>query len=311
MRSRVADDHLIRATGFGGRIRAVAAATTATVERLREIHDPSPTVTAALGRIATGALLLAATLEKTTARAPVVTVEVEGDGPAGRFLATASPEGWVRATVANPYAEAPSRSDGKLDVSSVVGRSGRLAVTRDPGAGEPYRGVVELVSGEMAKDFAHYLNESEQTPAAVALGVFMVPHGRVEHAGGFTLQILPGVGEAEAAELTRRVTALGTVTERMRAGEGPAEWLSALFPDSLQVLEMGSARFLCGCSRGRVERTLLLLGEHEIRELLERSLTQEVDLKCEFCKTVYDVPRDDLARLLLEVESETAGRTET
>lgn len=302
------EDTIVRALGLGGRARAVAAETTGTVERLRAIHDPSPTVTAALGRIATGALLLAASLEKTTRREPVVTVEVEGDGPAGRFIATASPSGWVRATVDNPRVQADSRPDGKLNVAAVVGSTGRLIVTRDPGIGEPYRGVVDLVSGEIAKDLAHYLDESEQTPAAVLLGVFVVPEGEVRHAGGLLVQLLPGVSGAEAGELTRRVEELGTVTAQLRAGNGPEAWLHALFPDGLEILDSAPAYFHCGCSADRVERAIKLLGEAEIRSMLDRSLSEPVELVCGFCRTAYPVPRDDLARLLLEVEQESARR---
>ena len=52
--------------GLGGRARAVVAVTTNAVEELRRLHDPSPEVTAAVGRLATGTLLLASTLEKLT-----------------------------------------------------------------------------------------------------------------------------------------------------------------------------------------------------------------------------------------------------
>ncbi len=304
----MAEDRVVRALGLGGRARAVAAETTATVERLRAIHDPSPTVTAALGRVATGALLLASSLEKTTGREPIITLEIDGGGPAGRLLATASPSGWVRATVDHPEAQAEPRPDGKLDVAAVVGGSGTLIVTRDPGIGDPYRGVVDLVSGEIAKDLARYLDESEQTPAAVLLGVFVVPTPSVQHAGGLMVQLLPGVSDAEARELSRRVAGLETVTSQLRAGRGPEDWLRALFPDDLEILDTTPAFFHCGCSRDRVERALKLLGEAEIRPLLDRSLTEPVTLTCGFCKAVYEVPRDDLARLLLEVEQESGRK---
>ncbi|MCG6962831.1 MAG: Hsp33 family molecular chaperone HslO [Acidobacteria bacterium] len=298
-------DELLRAVGLDGRVRAVAASTTRTVERLRVIHDPSPTVTAALGRAATAALLLAASLEKVTRREPMVTLEIDGNGPAGRLLATASPAGWVRATVGNPLAEASLRKDGKLHVAGVVGDDGSFIVTRDPGIGEPYRGVVKLVSGEIAKDLAHYLTESEQTPAAAALGVFVVPEGRVRHAGGYIVQLLGGVSDAEAAELAESVTRLGTVTTRMREGQGPEGWLEQLFPGGFQIVGQGPVCFRCGCSRDRVERAVKLLGENEVRSLLEESLVNPVTLTCGFCKTAYSVARDDLARLLLEVETES------
>ena len=109
-------NELLNVIAFDGHVRAVVAETTAAVERLRSIHDASPTVTAALGRVATSAVLLAATLEKITKGEPVLTVRVAGNGPAGTLMATASPAGWMRALVDNPRAMAPSRPDGKLDV---------------------------------------------------------------------------------------------------------------------------------------------------------------------------------------------------
>ena len=40
-------DHLVRGLGLGGRVRAVAADTTAVVRELRRIHEPTRTVTTA------------------------------------------------------------------------------------------------------------------------------------------------------------------------------------------------------------------------------------------------------------------------
>ncbi len=297
-------DHLIRAVGLGARVRAIAAVTTNAVERLRSIHDPGPDVTGALGRAATGALLLAAMLEKVTNREPILTVQIIGDGPAGRIVATASPAGWVRAMVANPTATAPARPDGKLNVSGVVGTTGQLVVTRDPGVGEPYEGVVPLTTGEIANDIAHYLNDSEQVPSAVVLGVFAESSGRVGHAGGYMLQVLPGVSDGEADQLTQRVKDLGAVTAQLAQGEGPHRWLERLFPDGFGVLAQVPVRFLCGCSRSRVERALKLLGRDEMQSLLESHHGQPVQLTCEFCKTEYVVPAPDLARLLLELVDE-------
>jgi len=49
------EDVTARALGPGARARTVAAETARAMERLHAIHDPSPTVTAAPGHIATGA----------------------------------------------------------------------------------------------------------------------------------------------------------------------------------------------------------------------------------------------------------------
>jgi molecular chaperone Hsp33 len=300
------NDHVIRAVGLGGRARAVVAATTSSVEELRRLHDPSPEVAAAIGRLATGALLLASTLEKITRREPLLTVEVDGGGPAGRLIATASPAGWVRAMVANPLATSDQRADGKLDVSGVVGAEGQLVVTRDPGIGEPYRGVVNLVSGELAKDLAFYLSESEQSPAAVVLGVKCLREGRIANAGGLLVQLLPGVSDREALELTDRIRSLGAVSSRLADGKGPRQWLAEIFPEGCSIFGEVPARFFCGCSMERVERALKLLGADEIRAVLEEGGHGGSDVICGFCRMAYTLHPARLRELIAEVESERA-----
>ncbi len=305
MNDRESRDHLIRALALDGRARVFVAETRAVAEELRRIHEPSPAMTAALGRVATGALLLAAALEKLTRREPTLTLEIEGSGPAGRILATASPSGWVRATAAHPEADVPLRPDGKLDVGAVVGRDGTLAVTRDLGYGQPYRGVVDLVAGEIGKDLAHYLLESEQVPSAVGVGVRVAPDRQVEQAGGFLIQLLPGVSDAAAQALAERVRELGFVTDRLREGAGPEKWLAELFPGGCEVLGRQPVEFRCGCSADRVERALKLLGEAEIRRLLnERPEEPSIELTCGFCHERYVVPRGDLLRLIAEIRAE-------
>lgn len=298
-------DHVIQGLGLGGRVRAIAADTSRTVERLRQIHEPRPTATAAMGRVATGALLLASGLEKATAREPLVTLEADGGGPAGRIIATASPRGWLRAWVANPDADAPRTEEGKLDVGAVVGVKGQLIVTRDPGYGEPYRGVVPLFTGEIGEDLAVYLNESEQTPSGVLLGVLVGADASVLNSGGIVVQVLPGVSSDEAAGLTRRLLDLGAVTDRLSEREGPEAWIERIFPGGFEQHQRTEVEFRCGCSLDRVERALKLLGQKEIQSIINDAGDEVTELKCEFCKTVYPVSRRELQRLLDEVRAET------
>ena len=286
----------------------MAALTTGTAEELRRIHDPSPQVAAALARAATGALLLAATVEKATAREPVLTLEIEGGGPAGRLVATASPAGWVRATVAEPLATSPHREDGTLDVAGVVGASGQLVVTRDSGSGKPYRGVVAMQSGDLAQNLAAYLESSEQTPSAVVLGVLVVPAGRVEVAGGFLVQLLAGVSEDEAEAIGARIRAIGALSSSLVEGRGPREWLAEVFPEGCSVLGEVPARFVCGCSIERVETALKLLGIGEIRASMDEDNERRATVTCGFCRTEYHVPRTRLLELIAEIEAERAHR---
>ncbi len=234
----------------------------------------------------------------------MLTVEVDGDGPVGRLVATASPAGWVRAMASNPLATADRREDGKLDVSGVVGVDGQLTVTRDPGIGEPNRGVVELVSGELAKDIACYLSESEQSPAAVVLGVRCLREGRVASAGGLLVQLLPGVSDKEALSLTDRIRALGAVSSRLSTGQGPREWIAKIFPEGCTISGEVPARFFCGCSMERVERALKLLGLEKMRAVLEERRDGSSDVICGFCRMAYTLQPARLRALITEAESE-------
>jgi molecular chaperone Hsp33 len=300
-------DHLVRGIALDGRVRFVAVDASATVEELRQVHDPSPTATAALGRLAVGALLLTTALEKLTRREPLLTIEVDGAGPAGKLVATASPAGWVRASIGNPLASSAPRSDGSFDVPAVIGSQGRLVVTRDSGIGTPYQGIVTLGSGEIAESLAQYLRDSEQSPAAVVLAVSVLRHGCVDHAGGYVVQLLPGVSDEQADLLSERVTSLGSLTSSLAAGEHPVAWLWHLFPRGFEILDTIPARFLCGCSQERVEGAVKLLGAGEIRRLLHDSRRQPTVLTCGFCRTEYTVTPECLAKLLLEAIADLKG----
>ena len=56
-------DKLIHATAADGTIRVLSAITTDVVAEARRRHQTSPTASAALGRVLTGTLLMAATLK--------------------------------------------------------------------------------------------------------------------------------------------------------------------------------------------------------------------------------------------------------
>ena len=213
-------------------VRGLAAVTTDLVEEARQRHGTFPTATAALGRALTAALLLGG-LGKESER---VSLEFSGDGPLRGILVDATPDGSVRGYVSRPQTDLPPRA-GKLDVGGALGR-GLLCVLRiPPGEVVPYRGIVPLVSGEIASDVASYLVESEQTPSVVGIGVFVNPDGSVGAAGGYLLQTLPDADPTadrpSRAERVRERAADRTRTRgswRRRHPRRAARWLSGAHP---------------------------------------------------------------------------------
>src|SRR5256886_15816659 len=258
------EDYWIRSVTEDGTVRAMAAVTTATVEQARRRHGTAPTATAALGRALTGAGLLGAALRA----GQTILVRIQGDGPLGGVLATSDAVGTVRGYVANPEVHLPLTSSGKLDVGRAVGR-GTLHVTLDLGLRVPYHGSVPLVSGEIAEDLATYLVVSHQIPSVVALGVLVAPTEQVMAAGGLIVQVMPGAEERVVSYLEQRAKVLPAVTSMISGGTTPEEMGDAALGEmSSQVVERGAVRFRCRCSRRKVQRVLISLGEAELHGIL-------------------------------------------
>ena len=287
-------DLLARTISTDGSIRALAAVTTDLTDDARTRHDTLPTATAALGRALTAALLLAGTLK----RDERLSLEWSGDGPLRGILADATPDGDVRGFVYRPATHLPPRA-GKLDVGGAVGK-GVLCVMRVPLAGgSPYRSVTNLDSGEIGSDVARYLLESEQSPSAVGVGVFVESDGRVGAAGGDVLQGMPGASDDALARIAANVDASAAPSELVRRGLGPADMLRHLLDGiPLRVLEEHPVRFRCRCNDDRVRAAVVAMGRAEIENVL--ATERRVEAVCEFCAARYVVEEPELRALLAD-----------
>jgi molecular chaperone Hsp33 len=289
------EDYLVRIITKDHSVRALACVTTNLVHEACHRHGTYPTAAAALGRALTGGALLGALL-KTGQR---VALKFEGNGPLKKIIVEAESNGLVRGYVAVPQVDLPSKA-GKLDVASALGKAGLLTVTKDLRMKEPYQGIVQLYTGEIAADIAFYLTESEQIPSAVGLGVFVAPDWSVAAAGGFLIQSLPPVNEKVIERLIERIEKLPPITALLRGGKTPEEVLDLLFGGiSFSTLEKFALAFRCSCSRERVEEALITLGRDELAALIDRE--EQTCVTCEFCREQYVFSREDLARLLREI----------
>lgn len=286
-------DTLIRATALDGRVRAFAIDSTGVTLELMRRHETSPVVTAALGRLTTGALLFGAMLKEPD---HMVTLRVQGDGPAGVLLASADASGGVRGLVGNPQPDVEQVKDGKLFVRGAVGTQGRLTVTRELGTGQPYVGMVELVSGEIGEDLAHYLARSEQVPSALGIGVYL--QSSVIASGGYLVQLMPGVSDVEAASIEATISGLPHPTEMLRNGDTPRDILARIFGGDVNVLDQRDVRFECACSVERVELALQMQGLDAIAEMIVEGIERGgTEVFCAFCRERYLIPTARLREL--------------
>ena len=274
-----------------GQARAILIESTNLVQKAMDTHHLSRIAAAALGRTLTATAALGSMLKNDRES---VSVQIKGGGPIGTVLAVAHGNLDVKGYVDHPDVDLP-RTGKKLPVGAAVGKNGRLTVIKDMNLREPYVGQVNLVSGEIAEDFAMYFTASEQTPSLVSLGV-LVDDTHVVSAGGLIIQMMPNATEAAIASIENSAGMFMDISETMREYhlEGAVDqMLMHLQP---KVLEKRVPHYRCDCSRERIERMLVTLGADEIQDMIDEG--KDIEVKCHFCNTAYKYSVDELKELL-------------
>ena len=288
-------DRMISAVAAGASVRAFACTTRELTEKCRQIHDCSPVMTAAMGRLMSAGVMMGSMMKGEKDR---LTLQIAGDGPAGTLTVTADAMGNVKATADECGVVIPAKPNGKLDVSGAIG-AGTLTVIRDLGLKEPYNGTVPLQTGEIAEDLTYYYAASEQVPSAVGLGVLMNRDNTVSKAGGFIVQLLPFAPDDVLEHLEENLKKLPSVTEMLSITETPEYLLERVLEGfDIEVTEHSECRYRCDCSRERLERVLVSLGEQELEGLIAEQHGAEIN--CHFCGSRYAFSEEELRALLQE-----------
>ena len=284
--SIMTQDGILNISLMGGQARAIL------IESTGLVQEAKPKIaTAALGRTLTATAMMGSMLKGTDES---VTATIKGGGPIGTVLAVANEKCEVKGYVGNPGIDLP-RTSKKLPVGAAVGKEGRLTVIKDMHLREPYVGQVNLVSGEIAEDFAMYFTASEQTPSLVSLGV-LVSDEKVESAGGLIVQLMPGASEAAIRSIEMSAGMFTDISGTMKEYHLEGAVNQLLLHLEPEVLERRDTRYACDCSRRRVERALITLGRDELEDMIATQHGAQVD--CHFCNKRYEFSEGELRALL-------------
>ncbi len=301
---RHSGDEMLHLTLMDGQVRVLLCETTELTQRAADLHDASPVAAAAMGRLMAGSLMIGVMLK---GQGENVSVTIRGDGPMGPLTAVADHDS-VRVTCINPHVRLPLRPDGKLDVGGAVGRHGRMSVVKDMGLRDPYVGQIELVSGEIAMDFAQYFTVSEQQPSLVALGV-LTSGEHVLKAGGLLIQPLPGCEDGVIDQLELRSPMFADISRELAAApkeELAEDWFRGMNP---VLLDRTPLSYRCTCSRERMERVMISLGSKELTDFIAKG--EGAKVQCHFCNTVYSFSTEDLQALLAQASAKEQEKPES
>jgi len=293
------EDYIIRGTAADNQVRFFAAYTREVVETARKAHNTSPVATAALGRLLTAGAMMGSMCKNDS---DILTLKIQCQGPIGGLMVTADSHANVKGYVHHPDVMLPIRADGKLDVGGALDL-GVLSVIKDIGLKDPYVGQTHLVSGEIAEDLTYYFATSEQIPSSVALGVLMERNNTVKHAGGFIIQLMPFASEEVISGLEKKIREFTSVTTELEKGKTPEEIMEDLLGDfGMTVYDKVPTRFACNCSKERVAKAVISVGEQELQSMIQDA--KPIEVNCQFCNTNYVFTTDELKEMLKKAKSE-------
>ena len=286
-------DYMVRATAADSQIRAFAVTARDLVEQARRYHNTSPVITAALGRLLTGGVMMGTMMK---GEKDLLTLQIKCRGVAQGLTVTADSQGSVKGYPLVSDVILPANAQGTLDVGGALG-PGILSVIKDLGLKEPYVGQVALQTSEIAEDLTYYFAVSEQVPSAVGLGVLMNRDNTVKQAGGFIIQLMPNTEESVIAALERKVAKVSSVTDLLEQGATPETLLEQILGDfGIEATEQIPVKYFCGCSKERVTRAIASIGKMDIQEMIDDN--EPIEVNCQFCDKHYIFTPEELKELL-------------
>jgi molecular chaperone Hsp33 len=286
------NDYIVRATAADSQIRAFAITSKNMVEEARCAHGTSPVVTAALGRLLSGAAMMGTMMK---GEKDLLTVQIQCSGPVQGLTVTADAAGHVKGFPRVADVELPLNAKGKLDVGNALGL-GVMSVIKDMGLKEPYVGQIALQTGEIAEDLTYYFATSEQVPSAVGLGVLVDKDRSVKQAGGFIIQLMPFTEDAVVERLEKKITEIASVTEMLEQGDTPEQILENILGEfGLEITDTVEAAFRCDCSKERVSRAIATLGKKDLDDIINDG--ESIEVKCQFCNKAYHFDVEELTEM--------------
>ncbi len=276
------------------KLRAYTVVSPQTVSEIVSLHRTSPNGTYALGRTINASALLGATLKPESNQS--ILVKFSGDGPVGEIHVQSDAFGNIRGYIANPAPDL-DQDIGRISFSRSIG-AGFLTVTKDIGAGEPYKSVTPLLYGEVAADLSYYLTMSEQIPSAVILGLNLDRDGNIRSSGGILIQTFPDT-EPEVIETVEKNIKSMTVSlaDLLEKGENIYSVVSMILgSNDIDILSSGPLKHKCRCSHDMLLRLLNTIHKDELHDMILKD--KGASVTCTFCRKEYSFTEDELKSIL-------------
>ena len=289
--------------GISKSARFFIADSTELVKEAQKLHNLDPIAITLFGKLLTATAMMGQDLKGDK---DVLTLRFNGDGAYGILLSTAKHNGQVKGYIGNTEKVIDINKKDSLGNIDFIG-NGTFQVIKDMGLKDPFVGLINISSSDIANNIANYFFTSEQIKSVVSLGVKLNEKGEVEKAGGFIIQLLPNVEDSFIDKIENKLKNIKSITDLLDGGFNLERIVKLIYEDmsdeeneklveEYQILEESHLEYKCDCSRERFLSGLMTLGRDEIEELLE---TQgKIEVECHFCMKKYDYYEEDFKNYL-------------
>ena len=143
--------------------------------------------------------------------------------------------------------------------------------------------------------------KSEQKPTALALGVLVNKDG-VKTSGGYVINLMPDATPDVIDKVEKALENSSGISRMLDFGLSLEEIAKRVTGDENVVLieDNIEAYYKCDCSKDKIERGIISLGENEIKDIIETD--EKANIKCQFCNKEYDFSREDLENILKKIK---------
>lgn len=233
-----------------------------------------------LGEALTCGVLLSVTLKETER----LTLRWEYPGPVGTILADTNEMAEVRG-----FSSGLKLVEQAGTLDAALGGQGRIsAITSIPNK-VLHTGITRGVFQDVHRDMAHLLSLSFQLETVIAVGLVIPPVSpvRMRSAIGIMVQPFPGA-DLRGLEQVRREVESEDFREWLEAEKhSPEDVLQKLSTKTgeWEILGESEPRFVCGCSRDKVDTVLRMFDPAELEDMLEQDGGATVN--CHFCAESY------------------------
>ena len=165
-----------------------------------------------------------------------------------------------------------------------------LTITQDNQT-QAYQSVVPITSVHMADNLMYYLAQSEQISSRVWLAV------DDERASGMLLQLMPDKDTQQREEFWEYAVQIGqTISEHeLLTLDNPTILYRLYHETELRLYPARLVCFKCRCNEERMKQALTVLGETDVRQLLQEKGI--IDVQCDFCNRHFTFDAIDVTLL--------------